>query len=301
MQACNDHYYTTRDPLGLAGDFTTAPEMSQMFGEMVGAALADVWVRAGRPEVRYVELGPGRGTLASDALRVLRAAGLLPPIHFVETSQTLRGVQAAAVPGAAWHERIEDLPGDKPLLIVGNEFLDALPIRQHVEGVERRVIAAGGGLAFDRDGEIVESSPARDQAVRALGGRLVALGGVALIIDYGFARSGPGDTFQSMKDHRLTAVLDHPGEQDLTSHVDFQRVAEVALEAGACVAGPVDQGPWLERLGIMARARVLANGAPDRAAEIERDRARLCRPDQMGSLFKVLAIRHPDWPSPAGL
>ena len=301
MQACNDHYYTTRDPLGLAGDFTTAPEMSQMFGEMVGAALADVWARAGRPEVRYVELGPGRGTLASDALRVLRAAGLVPPVHFVETSQTLRGVQAAAVPGAAWHERIEDLPGDKPLLIVGNEFLDALPIRQHVEGVERRVIAAGGGLAFDRDGEIVESSPARDQAVRALGGRLVALGGVALIIDYGFARSGPGDTFQSMKDHRLTAVLDHPGEQDLTSHVDFQRVAEVALEAGACVAGPVDQGPWLERLGIMARARVLANGAPDRAAEIERDRARLCRPDQMGSLFKVLAIRHPDWPSPAGL
>jgi SAM-dependent MidA family methyltransferase len=301
MEVCNGYYYATRDPLGLAGDFVTAPEISQMFGELVGAALADVWSRAGKPQVRYVELGPGRGTLASDALRVMRAAGLTPPVHFVETSQTMRAAQRAAVPDAAWHERIDDLPGDKPLLVVANEFLDALPIRQHVAGVERRVTVAAGGLAFDRDGEIVESSPARDEAVLGVSDGLVSLGGAALFIDYGFTRSGSGDTFQSMKDHRFTAVLDHPGEQDLTSHVDFQRVAEVARKAGAAVDGPSEQGPWLEQLGIMARARVLANGAPQRAAEIEHDRARLCRPDQMGSLFKVLAIRHPDWPSPAGL
>ena len=301
MEACNSYYYDTRDPLGLAGDFVTAPEISQMFGELVGAALADLWTRAGKSRVRYVELGPGRGTLASDALRVMGRAGLQPPVHFVETSETLRKAQALAVPEASWHDRIDDLPGDLPLLVVANEFLDALPIRQHIGGHERQVVAAAGGLAFDRDGEIVESSPARDEAVRALAEGVVAIGGAALIIDYGFTRSGPGDTFQSMKDHRLTEVLDHPGEQDLTSHVDFQRVAEVAREAGATVTGPVEQGAWLERLGIMARARALANGAPDRAADIERDRERLCSPVEMGSLFKVLAIHHPDWPSPAGL
>jgi SAM-dependent MidA family methyltransferase len=222
-------------------------------------------------------------------------------VSFVETSETLRGVQLTAVPGAEWHERIEDLPRNLPLLVVANEFLDALPIRQHVAEAERHVVAVGDGLAFDRDGEIVETSPARDSAVRALTEGLVAAGGVALVIDYGFIRSGSGDTLQAVKGHRFAAVLDRPGEQDLTSHVDFQRVADVARDAGAAVAGPAEQGPWLERLGIMARARTLANAAPDRAAEIEAARARLCRPDQMGSLFKVLAIRHPDWPTPAAL
>ncbi len=302
MEACNSYYYATRDPLGAAGDFTTAPEISQMFGELVGAALADVWSRAGRPaNARYVELGPGRGTLASDALRVMRSAGLEPPVHFVETSETLRAAQGEAVPGATWHERIEDLPGDGPLLVVANEFLDALPIRQHVGGLERRIGITGGQLAFDRDGEIVETSPARDEAVRALSEGLVALGGVALVIDYGHERTAAGDTLQALRRHGFTPVLADPGEQDLTSHVDFQRVAELARKAGAFVSGLAEQGPWLERLGIMARARMLANAAPDRAAEIEGARARLCRPDQMGSLFKVLAIRSPEWPTPAGL
>jgi SAM-dependent MidA family methyltransferase len=302
MEACNTYYYATRDPLGEAGDFTTAPEVSQMFGELVGATLADVWARAGRPKgVRYVELGPGRGTLAADALRVMRSAGLVPPVHFVETSETLRAAQSNAVSGATWHARIEDLPGDGPLLVVANEFLDALPIRQHVGGVERRVGVAGGQLAFDRDGEIVETSPARDNAVRAVAERVVAQGGVALVIDYGHERTAPGDTLQAVRRHGFMPVLADPGEQDLTSHVDFQRVGEVAREAGAAVHGPAEQGPWLERLGIMARARMLANAAPDRAAEIEAARARLCRPDQMGSLFKVLAIRAPQWPTPAGL
>lgn len=302
MGACNEYYYATRDPLGAAGDFTTAPEISQMFGELVGAALADVWRRAGSPaNAAYVELGPGRGTLASDALRVLRSAGLDSPVYFVETSPVLRDAQRAAVPGASHVSSIGELPGDRPLLVVANEFLDALPIRQTVDGVERHVLLTPAGLAFDRDGEIMETSPARDQAVAALSEGLVALGGVALIIDYGHERSGAGDTLQAVVAHRFASVLDRPGEHDLTSHVDFQRVAEIAREAGAFVAGPVEQGQWLERLGIQARARVLANAAPDRAAEIEQARARLCRPDQMGSLFKVLAIHSPEWPGPAGL
>ena len=302
MEACNAYYYATRNPLGSAGDFTTAPEISQMFGELIGAALADFWSRAGRPEgAVYVELGPGRGTLASDALRVMRAAGFEPPVHFVETSPVLRQAQASAVPDAAWHDSIDDLPADGPLLIVANEFLDALPIRQHIGGLERRVALVGGALTFNRDGEIVETSPARDQAVKALSKRLVKQGGAALIVDYGHDRTAPGDTLQAVRGHKFTNLLEKPGEQDLTSHVDFQRAAEVARQAGAAVAGPIEQGPWLERLGIMARARTLAHASPEREAEIEAARARLCRPDQMGSLFKLLAIHAPEWPTPAGL
>lgn len=302
MEACNSYYYATRNPLGAAGDFTTAPEISQMFGEIVGAALADCWQRAGKPEdATYVELGPGRGTLARDALRVITRAGLRPPVHFVETSPVLRRAQELGVPQAHWHESIGDLPTSAPLLVVANEFLDALPIRQHVGGVERRVELIGGHLAFDRDGEIVETSPARDAAVTALCWRIAEQGGVALLIDYGHGRSAPGDTLQAVRAHRFVSVLESPGEQDLTSHVDFQRVAEIAAQAGAEVAGPSEQGPWLERLGITARSRVLANATPERAGEIEAARARLCRPDQMGSLFKVLAIQAPRWPSPAGL
>jgi SAM-dependent MidA family methyltransferase len=231
----------------------------------------------------------------------MRSAGLHPTVHLVETSPTLRQAQLEAIPGAVHHDHIGDLPGDGPILLVANEFLDALPIRQHVGGVERHVEAIGDGLAFDRDGEIIESSPARDEAVRAIAEGIVALGGAALIIDYGHTRSGIGDTLQAVKSHAFAPVLHNPGEQDLTSHVDFQRVEEVAREAGAFTAGPAEQGSWLERLGIQARARALANAAPDRAAEIEAARARLCRPDQMGSLFKLLAIHSPEWPKPAGL
>lgn len=302
MEACNAYYYATRDPLGAGGDFTTAPEISQMFGELIGAALTDVWRRAGAPaNVRYVELGPGRGTLARDALRVMRSAGLTLPVHLVETSPTLRAAQAALLGPVTHHDSVGDLPGDAPLLVVANEFLDALPICQHVAGVERHVEWIGNGLAFDRDGEVVETSPARDEAVRALSEGLVPLGGVALVIDYGHERSAPGDTLQAVRGHCFAPVLADPGESDLTSHVDFQRVAEIAREAGAFVAGPAEQGAWLERLGIQARARALGNAAPERAGEIEAARARLCRPDQMGSLFKVLAIHSPEWPRPAGL
>ena len=207
MDACNRYYYATRDPLGARGDFTTAPEISQMFGELVGACLADCWARSGRPQdVAYVELGPGRGTLAADALRAMKSAGLEPPAHFVETSPVLRQAQTEAVPGVMWHEEFAEVP-DGPLLVVTNEFLDALPVRQFVGAMERKVVIAAGGLTFDRDGEIIETSPAREEVVRQVAGRLVEHGGVALFIDYGHARSAPGDTLQAVRDHKFAPVL----------------------------------------------------------------------------------------------
>jgi NADH dehydrogenase [ubiquinone] 1 alpha subcomplex assembly factor 7 len=300
MEACNSFYYATRDPLGAQGDFTTAPEVSQMFGEMIGAALADCWKRAGSPaDAIYVELGPGRGTLAADALRLMRAAGFAGAVHLVETSAVLRKLQKQAVPDAVWHDSIDEIPA-APLLLVANEFLDALPIRQHVAGVERRVAAAAGGLAFDRDGEIVETSRARDDAIRSVATCLAFKGGVALIIDYGHARSAPGDSLQAMRAHRYAPILAQPGEQDLTAHVDFEAVAKAATEAGAAVTPLVAQGEWLVRLGIEERAQALSRANPDRAADIQSALDRLTSRDQMGELFKVLAVHSPDWPTPAG-
>jgi SAM-dependent MidA family methyltransferase len=300
MEACNAYYYATRDPLGRLGDFTTAPEISQMFGELVGAALGDCWKRAGASsDAIYAELGPGRGTLASDALRVMRAGGFAGQVHFVETSPFLRDLQKAAVPEAHWHEAIDDLPA-KPLLLVANEFLDALPIRQHVGGIERRIHVAAGGLAFDRDGEIVETSPARDEAVSKIARKLVADGGIALIIDYGHGQSAAGDTLQAMRGHGFAPVLADPGEQDLTAHVDFEAVAKAAGEAGAAVTRLVTQGDWLNRLGIGERAEALARSNPERAGEVRAAAIRLTAADQMGGLFKVIALHSPRWPAPAG-
>ena len=301
MEACNAYYYSTRDPLGRDGDFTTAPEISQMFGELVGAALADAWVKAGRPsEAAYAELGPGRGTLAADALRVLRAAGFPGEVHLVETSPTLRAKQAERLPDAIWHDSIDELP-KVPLLAAANEFFDALPIRQFVGAMERKIVIAAGGLAFDRDGEIVEKSPARDEAAAALARSVVENGGVALVVDYGHERTAPGDTLQAVRGHRYVPTLVDPGEQDLTSHVDFEALGRAAAEAGAKITTVVTQGDWLNRLGIGARAAALATANPDRVPELEDAVDRLCHEDRMGQLFKVMAIHSPDWPIPAGL
>jgi SAM-dependent MidA family methyltransferase len=286
--------------LGARGDFITAPEVSQMFGEMIGAALADFWTRAGKPgDALYAELGPGRGTLTSDALRVLRAAGFQGDVHFVETSPVLRAAQQAAVPDAHWHESIDDLPA-RPLLLVANEFLDALPIRQFVSDAERRVTVAAGGLAFDRDGQIVEDSPARDEAVMAISTCIGVKGGVALFIDYGHGKSAPGDTLQAVRGHAFAAVLANPGEQDLTSHVDFEALGRAASTAGVKATNVVAQGEWLVRLGIHARAEALTNANADRASEVREALERLTARDQMGKLFKVMAIHSADWPEPAG-
>jgi SAM-dependent MidA family methyltransferase len=300
MEACNSYYYATRDPFGASGDFTTAPEISQMFGELVGACLADCWARAGKPAgVRYVELGPGRGTLAADALRAMRSAGLEPPVDFVETSPLLRAAQAMAVPQASWHDDLSTIP-QGPLLVVANEFLDALPVRQFVGAAERKLVAGAGGLAFDRDGDIVETSPARAEVVTDIAKRLAGSGGAALIVDYGHAKSSSGETLQAVRWHKFASVLDKPGEQDLTAHVDFEAVAKAARKAGAAVTKLAIQGEWLGRLGIAARAAALAKAQPERAAEIESGRKRLCDSEQMGKLFKVTAMHSPDWPPPAG-
>jgi SAM-dependent MidA family methyltransferase len=301
MEACNAYYYATRDPLGARGDFTTAPEISQMFGEMIGAALADCWRRAGASEEAiYAELGPGRGTLASDALRMMGAVGFKGDVHFVETSPILRDLQQRAMPDAQWHDTIDDLPA-RPLLLVANEFLDALPVRQHVEGIERKVAVAAGGFAFDRDGEIVETSPAREEAVNSIATCLAAKGGAALIIDYGHERTAPGDTLQAMRGHGYAPVLANPGEQDLTAHVDFEAIAAAARGAGASATPLVTQGEWLLRLGIEARAQSLSRANPERADDIFGAFERLANRDQMGELFKVIGLHSPDWPAPAGL
>jgi NADH dehydrogenase [ubiquinone] 1 alpha subcomplex assembly factor 7 len=300
MEACNAYYYATRDPLGAAGDFMTAPEISQMFGELVGAALADWWKRAGAPgDAIYVELGPGRGTLAADALRLLRSAGFSGEVHFVETSPALRERQREIMPDAIWHDDIADLPA-RPLLLVGNEFLDALPVRQHVGDLERCVTIVGGGLAFDRDGEIVETSPARDVAVMRIATCLAARGGVALFIDYGHERSAAGDTLQAVRRHGYAPVLASPGEQDLTAHVDFEAVAKAARDGGASVTELVTQGEWLIRLGIEARAQSLSRANPERASDIQTALERLTGHDQMGELFKVIGVHSPGSVVPAG-
>ena len=300
MEACNAYYYATRDPLGARGDFTTAPEVSQMFGEMIGAALADSWKAAGAPaDAIYAELGPGRGTLAADALRVLRSAGFAGEVHFVETSPILQKAQAEAVPAAIWHESVMDLPA-APLLMVANEFFDALPIQQHIAGEERCVTVADDGLAFDRDGHIEEMSPAREAAAAAIGTCVAHCGGVAILVDYGHARTAAGDTLQAVRSHEFASVLANAGEQDLTSHVDFEALADTAAEADALVTPVVGQGEWLIRLGIEARAQSLSRANPDRATDVQSALERLTSRDQMGELFKVMAIYSEAWPTPAG-
>ncbi|MFZ5748132.1 MAG: class I SAM-dependent methyltransferase [Pseudomonadota bacterium] len=321
MAAANDHYYATRDPLGARGDFTTAPEVSQMFGELIGLCLADLWDRAGRPFVRYVELGPGRGTLAADALRAMATVGLEPPVHFIETSPVLRAAQAERVPHAEWHIDPVGVPDDGALMIVANEFFDALPIRQLVKTgdgwCERRVacqdtlfLPVVGTTAFDpiiplplRDaapGSILETSPASVSMMRALSKRMVIQGGAALIVDYGYVGPAIGDTLQAVRDHQFANPFDAPGEQDLTAHVDFGTLGEAARDEDAVTYGPVEQGQWLVSLGIDQRAAALARTAPERAGQIAEDRARLVLPEQMGSLFKALAVTAPGWPVPAG-
>ena len=302
MAAANDHYYATRDPLGTAGDFTTAPEIHQMYGELVGAALADVWTRAGQPsDAVYAELGPGRGTLASDALRVLRRAGFAGDVHLVENSPVLRATQGKLLPDALFHEELDGLP-KAPLLLVANEFFDALPIQQWIGDEERRIsVTQEGRFGFTADGPVRETSPSRVQAVQSLARHLAANGGAAIIIDYGYSGGERGDTLQAVRDHRFADPLEAPGDQDLTAHVDFAALADAAGQGGASVSRVASQGTWLETLGIGARAMALAAKNPQDTDRIAAARRRLCDEDEMGQLFKVMALRGQDWPHVAGL
>lgn len=302
MALSNAHYYATRDPLGAAGDFTTAPEISQMFGELVGAALADCWQRAGAPETAvYAELGPGRGTLAVDALRVLASAGFGGEVHLIETSPALRCEQADRLPRAIFHDDLAGLP-DAPLLLVANEFFDALPVRQRIGDSERQVVLVDGTLRFEpAAGEVMEFSPDRTAAIQQLAAKLARSGGAALIIDYGYGAGERGDTMQAVKAHQKVGLLDHPGEADLTAHVDFAALAEAARAAGARASGMISQGSWLEILGLGARAMALAAKNPDETEAIAAARRRLSGEEEMGQLFKLIGVHHPDWPAPAGL
>jgi len=320
----NQHYYATRDPLGAEGDFTTAPEISQMFGELVGLALADIWMRSGRSgQAAYVELGPGRGTLASDALRAMQRAALAPPVHLVETSPALRGRQQALLPTAIHHDTIASLPDQGPLLVVANEFFDALPVRQCIrvgdEWRERvllpreepgRFIAVAGyrriesglpPIAADApDGAILESPIAAAEIAYALAQKIARQGGAAIIVDYGYEGPALGDTLQAVKAHQFADPFADPGEVDLTTHVDFTMLGNMARQAGLRVHGPVSQGSFLRQLGIDARAAQLAAGAPARAQDVQAAARRLTDADAMGTLFKAMAWTHPDWADPAG-
>jgi NADH dehydrogenase [ubiquinone] 1 alpha subcomplex assembly factor 7 len=320
MAAANAHYYATRDPLGASGDFTTAPEISQMFGELIGLWLADLWDRAGRPDCHYVELGPGRGTLAADAARAMAKAGLTPGMHFVETSPVLRTLQSERVADAIWHDDVTTLPQDKPLLIVANEFFDALPVYQLVkrDTWHERLVAcqdtiflpiAGKAVPGDvvpealRDapaGSIIETCPAGVAIVRALARRVAAQGGTALIVDYGYSGPALGETVQAVKDHAFTNPFDAPGERDLTGHVDFATLGAMGELSGARVFGPTAQGDFLGLLGIAERTAALAIAHPERAEEIAAAHHRLTHPEEMGALFRAMALVSAGWPDPAG-
>ena len=331
MELCLSHpthgYYRRGGPIGAAGDFITAPEVSQMFGELIGLWCAAVWQTMGRPQrVCLVELGPGRGTLLSDALR---AAKTLPAfhdaidLHLVELSETLRAEQADWLGDArpTWHERFETVPPG-PVLVIANEFFDALPIRQFERTGETwrervvtlapssealRFAAAGtpctedSGLGVAPAGTIVERAPAREALTAALAQRIAADGGAALIVDYGHERPGVGDTLQAMRQHRRHGVLDAPGAADLTAHVDFSALASAARPVGANTFGPVPQGQFLKALGIEARAaRLRQDASAEHEAAIDSALRRLIGPHGMGALFKALAIAHPALSAPPG-
>ncbi|GGE05412.1 ATP synthase subunit beta [Tsuneonella deserti] len=322
MAESNARYYAAADPFGREGDFVTAPEISQMFGELIGLWLADMWLRAGRAApVHYVELGPGRGTLARDALRTMQRYGLDPQVHLVETSPLLRKMQAEAIPQARYHDDLATLPDGGPLLVVANEFLDALPIRQLVRAAEGwrermvgldgdRFVYVAGSAPMDaavppdwrtaRQGAIVETSPAAAAIVGEVAGRLANQGGAALIIDYGHSDMRGGSTFQAVREHRKVDPFSAPGEADMTAHVDFGTLARVAEGHGAHWMGTVTQGDWLRTLGIETRAEALVARAPHQRAAVHAARDRLVASEHMGSLFKVMGLAAPGWPIGVG-
>lgn len=339
MRLCLTHtdhgYYTTRDHvIGAKGDFTTAPEISQLFGEMIGFWVADLWAQMGKPVFALCELGPGRGTLMADMLRVLsRIPGVMAAaeIHLVEVSDVLIAQQASALNGydVTWHNSIDDLPDDRALIIVNNEFFDALPVRQFAcddgawseivvgldknEGLQigqvpchpraggdllgRNANDAGWAPTCARATDFIESSPECDAAADGIYQKIKAQGGAVLIIDYGYEVSPGTSTLQAVKDHVKVPVLHAPGECDITALVDFTRLSERARAIGLDVCGPVGQGTFLQSLGIEQRAQNILKTVEDASRqELVAGMSRLIDANQMGALFKVLCSCH--WPTP---
>ena len=329
-------YYLGKDPFGVRGDFITAPEISQMFGELIGLWCVICWRQMERPEVVHlVELGPGRGTLMADALGAARAAPDFIDamrLHLVETSPALRARQGENLGEYAprWHARLDGVP-DGRMILIANEFFDALPVQQFERTgkgwVERlvqfdaasdqfRFTLATGAAEPDAPlpasvlhaarqtvplGAIGEVSPEGRALARDIGGRLARSGGVALIVDYGHERSAPGETLQAVKGHRYHDVLADPGAADLTAHVDFEALAAAAAGAGAATFGPVSQGAFLGSLGIDARTEALLEGAsPGQARDLRSGLRRLVASGEMGVLFKALCLAHPGQSAPPG-
>jgi SAM-dependent MidA family methyltransferase len=323
-------YYQSKMPLGREGDFVTAPEISQMFGELIGLWVAEVWQMMGAPpQLMLVELGPGRGTLMHDALRALRIvpqlyAGL--EVHFVETSPLLQNRQKAMLErsgmACVWHQKIEQLPA-RPGIFIANEFFDALPVRHYIakaDGWHERLIGLNlsGGLAFGPSpepepalqkvmqnswtpGDILEINLIGLNLMGKLASRITALGGALLVIDYGYEKSSPGETLQALKCHEFVDPLEDIGNADLTTHVDFRRLAEAARAAGSVAHGPVNQGQWLRSLGICERAETLQRGAnPRQAEDIRSALTRLIGSEAMGELFKVIAVTSAQMGAPPG-
>ncbi|MBL6852561.1 MAG: SAM-dependent methyltransferase [Alphaproteobacteria bacterium] len=327
-------YYATHDPLGAAGDFITAPEVSQMFGELIGLWMAQTWMDQGSPaRPTLVELGPGRGTLMHDALRALK---LVPAFRsqvqvvLVENSAVLEGAQKRTLSALDVPIRsvtgFADVKTEGPMYLVANEFFDVLPIRQYVKkggGWFERMVGtnADGTLRFvlspvplpapppNRDGApeggVYEQCSAGEALADEIAHRIAAHGGAALIIDYGYDTPGFGETLQAMKRHGPAEVLSNPGENDLTAHVDFCALGDAAVRGGASVCGPMPQGAWLKSLGIEQRAEALSAHARSGALLLDADRIwrgveRLIADDQMGELFKAIAIVPKNAPTPPG-
>jgi SAM-dependent MidA family methyltransferase len=327
MTAClhdpDEGYYATRPRLGAEGDFITAPHVSQMFGELLGLWAVAVWDALGRPpRVRLVEMGPGDGTLMSDVWRACQASPAFVAAQetwLVETSEPLRRAQTGRLgeAGAHWASALAEIPVDAPIILLANELLDCIPIHQAVYANggwrERRVgVDAQGVLAFTvggdsaqnprggATGDVREWSPALEALGREVAAFVVKAGGAALFIDYGRVSPGPGDTLQALRNHAKEGPLDHPGEADLTAHVDFPAFLTAARDAGAEATPISTQGDFLSGLGIGLRAQRLAAAHPDQAAVIARQVERLIAPEQMGDLFKVAAIHAPGL-APPGL
>jgi len=328
MDAVTEAYYARGDVFGVAGDFITAPEISQTLGELIGLWCAVTWQNMGAPQrFHLVECGPGRGTLMKDLLRAAqRAPGFLKAaeIHLIERSLALKGMQRAALKNhlVNWHEDIAGVPDgpQEPIILVGNEFLDALPIRQFqktADGWRERCVTAtkDGALTFTLKesapenppptlpgadlGAVYETSPAVADFISKISARIARDGGAALLIDYGHAVSAAGDTLQAVKKHKPCGIFETPGEADLTAHVDFEAVARAAHPLK--VFGPIAQGTWLNRLGIKLRGLQLAKGkSPETARSIESGIRRLTEPEAMGALFKVIALAHPALATPDG-
>ena len=317
MSAClhdpADGYYATRPALGAKGDFITAPLVSQMFGELIGLWMVETWRQMGAPAAfRLVEMGPGDGTLMSDLLRVARLdSGFLgaADVWLIETSAPLVDRQRERLGDQAqWCASLEEVPSGAPMLLVANELLDCLPARQFQRDgrgwAERQVGLGPTGdlivgltasalspmLPSAPEGAVFEQSAAQEGLGAELGQRLLADGGVALLIDYGRAEPGFGDTLQALVAHQKVPILEAPGQADLTVHADFPAVARAAENGGAKTWPILTQGDFLVRLGIGARAEALSTTRPDLAQIIERQIERLVSPDQMGELFKVLCL-----------